>query len=202
MSELLTIYDSLFNEIGTKERTLVHAEGDWHAVSHCWVLSRLPTDNGGKELWVWLQQRAHNKDNAPDFYDITVGGHIRAGERPSDALLRETEEEIGLSLLPQEVCLLGITKEDCVSPISHFIDREFNYVFLHLEDAPCFHPGEEVQDMVRIRAKDLCEKALHGRKVLPAVSLTRGEILLRAEQFCVHPNEFSGMVLPALGETK
>ncbi|MDD4808408.1 MULTISPECIES: NUDIX domain-containing protein [Caproicibacterium] len=198
MPENLTVYNSFFTPLGSKDRAFVHKNGLWHAVAHCWVVSQLTAASGEKETWVWLQQRAHNKDNAPDYYDISVGGHIRAGESPLQAVLRETEEELGLLLHLEDVELLGVTKENCVSSASPFPDREFGYVFLHRDAHPLFRPGEEVQDIVRVRAEDLCRKDLQDIKTVPAVSLSRGSLSLRADQFCIHPNEFVHLVFPKL----
>lgn len=195
MPELLTVYDQNFNITGEEERTKVHTNGQWHAVVHCWVVS-----HRADGLWIWFQRRAHSKQEFPDYYDTAVGGHISAKEKAEDALLRETREELGLRLKISEVKLLGITKEDEVFADSPLQDREFCYVFLHEDPAPPFVLGEEVDDMVRVRLEDLKGKELYGLKKVPAISARRGELILQAEEFCIHPGEFAHLILPRLEE--
>ena len=35
--EIIDIYTARGEPIGRKSRTLVHRDGDWHRVFHCWV---------------------------------------------------------------------------------------------------------------------------------------------------------------------
>jgi len=44
-----------------------------------------------------LQKRSMNKDVAPGKWDTSVGGHVNAGEDIKEAVLREMEEELGIS---------------------------------------------------------------------------------------------------------
>ncbi len=191
--EFLTTYDQYFNIKGEEERSRVHTKGLWHAVVHCWVISHRKDG-----CWIWFQKRAHTKTAFPDYYDTAVGGHIRAGEPPIRAVLREIQEEIGLQLKAEQLQLLGVTKEDAVFAGSPFLDREFCFAFSFEEAAPQFCLGEEVDDMVRIRLSDLREKEIYGAKIVPAVSVSHGEMLLRADQFCIHPGEFEHLILPRL----
>lgn len=47
---------------------------------------------------ILLQKRARTKRVQPGRWDISVGGHLISGEDWSDALLRETEEELGMKV--------------------------------------------------------------------------------------------------------
>lgn len=195
MTELLTVYDQNFNKIGAEERAKVHTLGLWHAVVHCWVVSK--REDG---VWLWFQKRAHSKNAFPDYYDTAVGGHISAGETPQQALLRETGEELGLQLQPEQVELLGMTKEKEAFPESPFPDREFCFVYLYENPTPQFAPGEEVDDMIRIRLATFKGKELHELRQIPALSLSSGPLTLQPEMFCRHPGEFLHLILPKLEE--
>ena len=47
---------------------------------------------------ILIQQRSHNKDKNPDMWDISVAGHISAGQDSLSAAAREINEEISVLL--------------------------------------------------------------------------------------------------------
>jgi len=49
---------------------------------------------------VLLQRRSLNKSKGPGKWQITVAGHISAGEDPRDAVAREVYEELGFKIKP------------------------------------------------------------------------------------------------------
>ena len=59
MGELLDIYDENLKHIGVKERELVHRDGDWHRVFHCWIIYR---DSVGTD-YIVVQRRAPEKSS-------------------------------------------------------------------------------------------------------------------------------------------
>jgi len=51
---------------------------------------------------LFLQKRSMEKDVQPGKWDMSVGGHVDAGEEPADAAARELSEELGVDgLLPE-----------------------------------------------------------------------------------------------------
>jgi len=66
---------------------------------------------GAVHVWIWrktidgvevlLQHRAKDKPTWPDYLDISVAGHIDAGESLEEAIAREAKEEVG-AIIPQE----------------------------------------------------------------------------------------------------
>ncbi len=78
--------------------------------------SGLPDKSGsiclGACVWFWkkldgkvyllAQKRAASVHNG-GFYDASAGGHVDSGEEVLTAALRETKEEIGVSLVPEEL---------------------------------------------------------------------------------------------------
>jgi len=103
----------------TKPRAAVHRDGDWHRALHLWVMH--------PDGYVLLQRRAPSKDLAPGRVDVTVGGHLRAGELWLDAL-REAEEEIGVRLRPGDVEFLETRRSERRYPDGR-LDREFQDVY-------------------------------------------------------------------------
>ncbi len=83
----IDIYDESMNYLGKLEKDIAHKKGFWHKSVHLWI-----TD--GKN--VLLQLRSPEKKYFPNKWDISVAGHVDAGETPLQALQREYQEELGL----------------------------------------------------------------------------------------------------------
>ncbi len=87
---------------------------------------------------LYLQKRSEKKDIFPGLWDSSAGGHIDYGESPEKAAIRETKEELGLSL----TCLnfLGThiiqTKYEC----------EFTYCYFVITDETVTPDRDEVSD--------------------------------------------------------
>jgi isopentenyldiphosphate isomerase len=114
----------------TKARAAVHRDGDWHRSIHVWVAG---IGTGG-EPFLTFQRRSQAKDTWPGRLDATVGGHYRAGET-LEQTLRETEEEIGISVSLTDLRPLGIRV--CANEAEPgVVDRELQDVFLLCSDRP------------------------------------------------------------------
>ena len=114
-----------FNGLGTGKKILkseAHKNGILHSTIHLWCIQ----PNGR----VLFQKRHSQKENFPDYWDVSVAGHISFGEEPLEALRRECKEEIGLKttrstsfnwyFLPKHIIHSG------------FIDNEKHYVYLYV----------------------------------------------------------------------
>jgi isopentenyl-diphosphate delta-isomerase len=85
MSDLIDIIDENDKVIGKKEKDSVHEDGDWHRVSHAWVLNSKDD--------VLCHRRADIKKMFPGLWDVIIGGHLSSGETYEEAVKRELEEE-------------------------------------------------------------------------------------------------------------
>ena len=83
----IDIYDESMNYLGKMEKVQAHEEGMWHKSVHLWITN-------GKS--VLLQLRAPQKKSFPNKWDISVAGHVDAGETPLQAVQREYQEELGI----------------------------------------------------------------------------------------------------------
>jgi isopentenyl-diphosphate delta-isomerase len=93
--EYVDVLDSSGRLVGRrKPKSEVHRDGDWHGAAHIWILN-----TKGQIL---IRRRSPTKENWPNFWDVSVAGHISAGERPVEAALREAREELGVTLVPGE----------------------------------------------------------------------------------------------------
>lgn len=114
------------NPLGrVKARALVHRDGDWHRALHLWVI--VP---GARVVW---QRRSPAKDTHPGLVDVSVAGHLRAGETEVEAL-REAEEEIGLTVSLADTVSLGRRRVEKALAIG--CDREVQTVLAVVTDAP------------------------------------------------------------------
>lgn len=105
-----------------KPKDAIHRDGDWHRASHVWILSP-----DGQFL---LQRRSLRKINNPGLWDVSVAGHISAGETATDAAVRETLEEIGLSIEAGDLHFVTTLRESCVLNRGAYIDNEFHEIFV------------------------------------------------------------------------
>jgi len=87
--EHLDVVNESGETIDTLTRSEIHGNPELlHMVVHVLVF------NAKGELL--LQKRSMDKDVAPGRWDTSVGGHVNAGEGLADAVMRETEEELGI----------------------------------------------------------------------------------------------------------
>ena len=146
-----------------------HRLGLWHRCFHCWIAAP-ETPSGGPYLFV--QRRAAGKDTWPNRLDVTVGGHLKAGESVLDGL-RELEEELGLTVAASELVPLGTRKVEKKIPAG--LDREFQKVFLlvrSLKKGDLNLQEEEVTAVLRLRLDDT--ETLYGGLEVTAEEWAKG----------------------------
>jgi isopentenyldiphosphate isomerase len=105
-----------------KPKDAVHRDGDWHRAAHIWIVAP-----DGRIL---LQRRSPRKENNPDLWDVSAAGHLSAGESAVEAAVRETGEELGLQIGPEELRFLTTLRESCVLNGGSYIDNELHEIFL------------------------------------------------------------------------
>ncbi|WP_299536327.1 NUDIX domain-containing protein [Ulvibacterium sp.] len=122
MDELIDILDDMGNPTGkTAMKSVAHAKGWFHPTIHVWLYT--------KDGRILIQQRGKDKDTHPLLWDVSVAGHIGAGEVIEASAIREVEEEIGLSISERDLEKIGVFssihkhRED-------LIDCEFHHTFL------------------------------------------------------------------------
>jgi len=120
--ELIDVLDKTGKFTGqTALKSIVHRLGLYHASIHIWLYT---LDNK-----ILVQKRAKQKEVFPDLWDISVAGHISAGENPKQAALREIEEEIGIYPTMEELDFIGIYLSE-KQPKPDLFDNEFHHIYI------------------------------------------------------------------------
>lgn len=105
----------------TALKSEAHAHGWFHATVHIWLFT--------SDKKILLQKRALNKKVFPGLWDISVAGHISAGEEILTSAKREVFEEIGLNIEEKDLIKIG-TRIHQVSHENGIQDNEFHHVFI------------------------------------------------------------------------
>ena len=145
-----------------KPKADVHRDGDLHRSVHVWIVG---------ERGILLQKRSMGKDNYPGAWDVSVAGHLSAGEDPITAAVREAEEEIGLTLQPSELRHIGTIAEFALLNGGRYINNELHEIFVvHREVDP---------DSLRLQESEV-----------DAVALVTIDELLARTDVVPHPEEY------------
>ncbi|MCX4668401.1 NUDIX domain-containing protein [Streptomyces sp. NBC_01381] len=128
--EILAIVDENDEVVGEAPRGEVYARGLRHRCA--FILVRDP------EGRVFVHRRTPTKLVFPSHYDVFVGGVVGAGESYDDAALREAQEELGVSGLPQPTPLFKFLYEDGAG------HSWWSYVYEVVCDLPVSPQVEEV----------------------------------------------------------
>lgn len=166
--EYIDVLDDQGQKTGlTKSRNDIHRDGDWHAAAHVWLI------NPRSELLI--QRRSASKDVGANKWDISAAGHVEAGSTTRETAFRETNEELGIEILEEEMELIFTTIQEKTYP-DGLRNREFNDVFLVSKDIP-------LSDF-RIQELEISEL-----RYLPWREL-QGHIDAHDPAFISHPNEY------------
>ena len=115
-----------------ESREVCHKNGLWHRAVVVFILS---PDNKK----VLLQQRSSSKKLWPNLWDITAGGHVLTGELGYQSAIRETKEEIGISIDKNELTFIGATTSENKS--GDILNRHFNEYYI-------VHKDVDIKDVV------------------------------------------------------
>ena len=122
MDELVDILDDLGNPTGSSVlKSEAHKKGLFHPTVHVWCYTK------NKELL--FQKRAANKKTFPSLWDVSVAGHVAAGETIEKSAQREVLEEIGLNISITDLQKIGVFKSVHHHP-NNIIDAEFDHCYL------------------------------------------------------------------------
>lgn len=148
MDERIDITDQDGKLLGkTALKSVIHQKGLYHHTTHIWFYTQK-----GKIL---LSQRSANKTICPLLWDVSVAGHIDAGETPEEGGIRETHEEIGLQISIKDLHKVGVFK--CFQSYDYgIIDNEFHNTFIAELKVPITEltPQEEEVEALKLVSLD------------------------------------------------
>ena len=111
MIEFVDIWDDEGSPTGEKcTKQFAHKKGLFHPTVHVWFYT--------SEHSILMQKRGSKKQTYPNFWDVSVAGHISSGETIHQGAIREIKEEIGAT--PKSVKTI---------PLETFVstDEKFNF---------------------------------------------------------------------------
>ena len=187
--EMLSFYDDELNKIGIAMRSEIHSKGFLHKVVHCWII-----DEACDEKWIYFQQRSYDKKDFPGLYDISAAGHVDIGEDSEVAVIRETQEEIGIVIDSQRLRFIGRIREKMY--LDNFDNNEVCEVYLYPIENPKFDLGYEVEKMVKISFYEFKKWILEGSENIVAFSMdNKSKFILKPQEFCAHKKEYLELVV-------
>ncbi|MDO5981293.1 NUDIX hydrolase [Flavivirga spongiicola] len=122
MDEYIDIVTKEGRPTGESElKSIIHQKGYYHNTAHIWLYTIKGT--------ILLSQRSAKKMVCPLMWDVSVAGHVDTGETIKQAAIRETREEIGLSISENDLKEIGVFK--CFQTYENgIIDNEFHNTFI------------------------------------------------------------------------
>lgn len=145
-------------------RSEVHKRGLWHRIIVVAIIN--------EKNEILLQQRSNDKDKNPGMWDISVTGHLSAGQDSLMAATREISEEVSVSLgysvdVKDFRFMFSYRKEEKVNE-NHF-DRQFYDFFVlrqsGLNDENIKFQASEVQAIKFVNINKLNEMREQGLMV-------------------------------------
>jgi len=145
--ELIDILDDKGNYKGlTALKSKAHASGWFHASVHIWFYT-----SSGKVLF---QKRAKHKDTYPGLWDVSVAGHIGAGEIAINSAIREVNEEIGLAIGKKDLEFI-LKYKSMKKPSKNILDNEFHHVYFSKLSTPIDTLILQQEEVAEVKLFDL-----------------------------------------------
>lgn len=119
-------YDAQGRQIAGQglSKDTTHAQALLHASAHVWLWRETPH---GPEIL--LQKRGAAKKVCPGCYDISAAGHIDEGEDPLVTAVRETQEELGITIPEASFHSLGVWRAYIVAPDKSWTENQFCWLY-------------------------------------------------------------------------
>jgi isopentenyl-diphosphate delta-isomerase len=149
MEEYIDIVTQEGNPTGRKElKSVVHQNGLFHHTAHVWLYT--------KKGDILLSQRSASKSICPLLWDVSVAGHVDAGESITNGALREMKEEIGLTLSENDLQKIGVF-ESFQKYENGIVDNEFHNTFIAELKVPLSKLKPQIEEVEALKLVSLTE---------------------------------------------
>jgi isopentenyl-diphosphate delta-isomerase len=143
MDEYIDVVTKEGKPTGHRElKSVIHKKGLYHHTAHVWLY----TKNGD----ILLSQRAASKSICPLLWDVSVAGHVDAGESIINGALREIKEEINLMLSEKDLHKIG-TFESFQTYGNGIIDNEFHNTFIAELKVPISALKPQIEEVAALK---------------------------------------------------
>jgi isopentenyldiphosphate isomerase len=129
-TDILDIVNEQDGVIGQAPRREVHRRGWRHRAVHVLVFNRVGQ--------LFLQKRSLTKDTFPGAWDSSASGHLDRGETYDTCAMRETQEELGITLVSPPLRLFQLSACPATG-------NEFVWVYRTESEGPFRLPPEEIE---------------------------------------------------------
>ena len=144
--ELIDILNDDLSLKKTVFKSDAHKNGWLHSCIHVWFYT-----HDGQLL---IQKRSPDKETFPDLWDVSVAGHVGSSEPKIDAAIRETAEEIGITITADDLEYIGkFTERHIHNP--DFIDNEVHTVYVCKLKADINHLIIQEEELSEIKLIDI-----------------------------------------------
>ncbi|MEX1995397.1 MAG: NUDIX domain-containing protein [Candidatus Saccharimonadales bacterium] len=148
--ELIDVVDNGGRPTGQRKTWLnLINDGDWRNVIHIWII------NPNAQLLV--QKRSVAKSAWKSLWDVSIGGGVSAGEEPTQAAVRELNEELGIEVDQNDLKKLGVWKVPKVVPEYNKESREFSHTYLLQKDLMINDLSLEKKEVAQVAWRSLEE---------------------------------------------
>ncbi len=146
-AELLPVVDKNDQVIDTLPRHIIHASGLMHRAVHILIF------NSKNKLF--LQKRSIKKDLNKGLWDTSAAGHVDAGEKYIDSVIRETKEELGIDINETLFPLFKLlpTKQ---------LGMEFIQVYQSIHDGPFTLNMDEIETGDWFSIEEISKRVLNN----------------------------------------
>ena len=161
MNEMIDVLDPLTGK-KTGESILLykaHEKGIWHESVHIHIVNRDKTK-------VLLQKRCDTMRFYPGMWDISVGGHVSAGEDAIFSARREIWEELGIDSDKLKINKIGRITEKLIN--DNIISNEYVSIFIvyaNININDIKKQVDEVSDVMWCTKSEFNKLILEGKMV-------------------------------------
>ncbi|MGB4759369.1 MAG: NUDIX domain-containing protein [Candidatus Saccharimonadales bacterium] len=149
MEEQYDVLDKQGNPTGeVLPKSVVHDRELLHASVFIWIYNMK-----GEVL---LQLRAQDKKSFPGVWDVSVAGHMSAGDTPLQTAVREIKEEIGIDIHETELQQVEFTS-DVVPWLPNKTHPEFCWVYILYKELDPTKLEIQEEELTGVRLESLVD---------------------------------------------